>query len=86
MNDLEQELKQLIIDKLGLEDISVEDIDSHQPLFITGLGLDSIDALELGILIREKYNISFDANTEDMSKHFASIHNLAQFIFSQQQI
>jgi len=47
---MENELKQLIIDALDLEDISVADIDSHDALFNEGLGLDSIDALELGLL------------------------------------
>jgi len=51
---MENELKQLIIDTLDLEDISVADIDSQAPLFNDGLGLDSIDALELGLAIRKK--------------------------------
>lgn len=50
---MENELKQLIIDALALEDISINDIDSHAPLFNEGLGLDSIDALELGLAIRK---------------------------------
>jgi acyl carrier protein len=85
MNELEQELKQLIIDGLKLEDITVEEINSRDALFTTGLGLDSIDALELVILIKSKYNVTFDTNSEDMNRHFASIHNLAQFILSQQK-
>ncbi|WP_442919643.1 phosphopantetheine-binding protein [Methylobacter sp.] len=77
---MENELKQLIIDTLDLEDISVEDIDSHTPLFNDGLGLDSIDALELGLAIRKKYNIKIDAEKEDVVKIFASVSALAEYI------
>ncbi len=51
---LEQEVKQLIIDVLQLEDVSVADIDSAAPLFVEGLGLDSIDALELGVALQKR--------------------------------
>ena len=57
MNELELELKQLIIDSLDLEDISADDIDSDDALFVDGLGLDSIDALELGVALQKKYGI-----------------------------
>jgi acyl carrier protein len=77
---MENELKQLIIDTLDLEDISVADIDSHAPLFNDGLGLDSIDALELGLAIRKKYNVKIDAEKEDVVKIFASISSLAEYI------
>ncbi|MCX7102748.1 MAG: phosphopantetheine-binding protein [Methylobacter sp.] len=77
---MENELKQLIIDTLDLEDLSVEDIDSHAALFNDGLGLDSIDALELGLAIRKKYNVKIEAEKEDVVKIFASVSSLAQFI------
>jgi acyl carrier protein len=77
---MENELKQLIIDTLDLEDISVADIDSQAPLFNDGLGLDSIDALELGLAIRKKYNVKIDAEKEDVVKIFASILTLADYI------
>lgn len=77
---MENELKQLIIDTLDLEDISVADIDSHAPLFNDGLGLDSIDALELGLAIRKKYTIKIDAEKEDVVKIFASVSALAEYI------
>jgi acyl carrier protein len=77
---MENELKQLIIDTLDLEDISVADIDSQAPLFNDGLGLDSIDALELGLAIRKKYNVKIDAEKEDVVKIFASISSLAEYI------
>jgi acyl carrier protein len=79
---MENELKQLIIDTLDLEDISVADIDSQAPLFNDGLGLDSIDALELGLAIRKKYNIKIDAEKEDVVKIFASVSTLADYIQS----
>ena len=82
MQELEQELKQLLIEVLNLEDLSVEQIDSEAPLFGDGLGLDSIDALEFGIAIRKKYDVKMDADAETTRNHFASIANLARFIGS----
>jgi acyl carrier protein len=79
---MENELKQLIIDALDLEDISADDIDSHEPLFNTGLGLDSIDALELGLAIRKKYDVKIDAEKDDVAKIFASVSSLAAYIES----
>jgi acyl carrier protein len=80
MQELERELKQLLIEVLNLEDISVEQIDSGAPLFGDGLGLDSIDALEFGIAIRKKYDVKMDGDAETIRKHFGSIANLARFI------
>ncbi|PPD47364.1 MAG: acyl carrier protein [Methylobacter sp.] len=77
---MENELKQLIIDALDLEDISIADIDSQAPLFNDGLGLDSIDALELGLAIRKKYNVKIDAEKEDVVKIFSSVATLAAYI------
>lgn len=76
------ELKQLIITSLDLEDISAADIDENAALFGDGLGLDSIDALELGLAISKKYDVKIDAENEDTKKHFASVSNLAKFIES----
>jgi acyl carrier protein len=80
---MENELKQLIIEALALEDISVADIDSHEALFNGGLGLDSIDALELGLAIRKKYNIKIDSEKEDVVKIFSSVSTLAEYIKAQ---
>lgn len=80
MSTMEHELKRLIIDTLDLEDIDVGDIDSEAPLFNEGLGLDSIDALELGLTIRKKYDIKIDAEKEDVEKIFASVSALANYI------
>ena len=54
---LEKEIKTLIIESLELEDITIDDIKDEEPLFISGLGLDSIDALELGMALKKKYHI-----------------------------
>lgn len=77
---LENELKQMIIEALDLEDISVDDIDTNAPLFIDGLGLDSIDALELGVALQKKYGLSLSADADSNRQHFASIVALASFV------
>jgi acyl carrier protein len=77
---LEQEVKELIIDVLQLEDISPKDIDTDAPLFVEGLGLDSIDALELGVALQKKYGISLSADSEETRRHFASVRALAAMI------
>ena len=82
MNETEQALKELIIEALNLEDLGPEDIDSSAPLFGDGLGLDSIDALELGVAIRHKYGISLDIDSEEVRTHFESVANLALFVDS----
>lgn len=79
---LEQELKELIISSLELEDITACDIDSNEALFIEGLGLDSIDALELGLAIKKKYGITMSSEGEENKKHFASVSALADFILA----
>jgi acyl carrier protein len=79
---LEQEVKQMIIDVLQLEDIEVADIDSAAPLFVDGLGLDSIDALELGVALQKRYGISLSADAEDTRRYFASVQALAGLISS----
>ncbi len=80
MNDTEQAIKELIIEVLNLEDVAPDDIDSAAPLFGDGMGLDSIDALELGVAIRRKYDVELDVNSEEIREHFASVANLARFV------
>jgi acyl carrier protein len=79
---LERELKELVVEALGLEDVSPQDIVSGDPLFVEGLGLDSIDALELAMAVSKKYKIKMDAKSTNYRGHFASIHSLAKFIAS----
>lgn len=80
MSELKEQLKSLIIETLDLEDISNDDIKDDEPLFIDGLGLDSIDALELGLAIKKVFNVKIDANSEDTKQHFSSVNNLSAFI------
>jgi acyl carrier protein len=77
---LEQEVKELIIEALQLEDMSAADIDTDAPLFVEGLGLDSIDALELGVALQKKYGISLSADSADTRRHFASVRALAAMV------
>lgn len=83
MQDLQQEIKQLIIDSLNLEGLTPDDIDAQAPLFGDGLGLDSIDALELGLAIKGRYGIVLSADDENTRRHFASVEALAALIRSQ---
>lgn len=77
-------MKQLIVSALNLEDLSPEDIDSEEPLFgDPGLGLDSIDALELGVAIRKTYGIRIETVSDEVRRHFACIRSLAAFIREQ---
>lgn len=80
MQALEREIKELIISSLSLEDIAADDIDSAAPLFVEGLGLDSIDALELGLALQKRYGISFAADSDDAKRHFASVDALAAYV------
>lgn len=80
MTDLSTEVKQLIIETLDLEDIEPADINDEEALFVDGLGLDSIDALELGVAIKKAYDVKIDGNTDDSKKHFYSVKTLCDFI------
>lgn len=81
---LEDKIKQLIIDSLELEDITIEDIADDEPLFNEGLGLDSIDALELGMALKKEFNLKVDKDKEDTKNHFYSVKTIADFIRTQQ--
>ncbi|WP_034946401.1 phosphopantetheine-binding protein [Erwinia oleae] len=83
MEELSLEIKQMIIDTLNLEELSVDDIDSSAPLFGDGLGLDSIDALELGLAVKNRYGVILSAESEEMRLHFYSVASLAAFIQTQ---
>lgn len=82
MQQLEQEIKNLIISSLQLEDVGPEDIDITAPLFVEGLGLDSIDALELGLALQKKYGVSMSADADETRRHFRSVQSLAAFVDS----
>lgn len=76
---LENDLKQLIIDELKLEDFTVDDIKNNEPLFGEGLGLDSLDAVELVVILKKHYQIDLE-DMEKAREAFASIDSLAAYI------
>ena len=77
---MENEIKLLIIESLFLEDIKPEDIKNDEALFGDGLGLDSIDALELGIALQRKYGIIIKEGDEKNRQHFSSVNSLIEFV------
>ena len=83
MDNLISDLKKQIIAQLNLQDIKPEDITDDQPLFVEGLGLDSIDALELIVLLQQNYKIKL-SNAEDGPKVFRSVRTLAEYITAHQ--
>lgn len=80
MTDLKLEIKRLIVEVLSLEDIAPEDIADDTPLFDGGLGLDSIDALELGIALRKRYQVQIGANDANVREYFRSVRSLSELI------
>ena len=86
LNLLKLDIKKLIISALDLEDLTPEDIDDGAMLFgDEGLGLDSIDALELGVALRKKYKLQLEANDAGNREHFRSVSTLALLVQSQIQ-
>lgn len=83
MEELIEKLKKEIIEVLNLEDIEPEDIDADDPLFNEGLGLDSIDALELIVLLEKNYGIKIE-DPRDGRKIFFSIKTMAEYITEHQ--
>jgi acyl carrier protein len=76
----ELEVAQLIVETLNLEDVSAEEIEPDAPLFRDGLGLDSIDALELSLGIKQKYGIQLKADDENIIEIFSSLSKLTRYI------
>ncbi len=86
MDSLKLEIKQLLIEALDLEDLTPADIADDAPLFDTdGIGLDSIDALEIGIALRKRYHLAIATNDERTREHFRSIDTLAALVASQRE-
>ena len=83
---IKADLKVLIIETLELEDISPDEIVDDEALFNEGLGLDSIDALEIGVALQKKYGFKLDPENDDVKKHFASINALASYVAEQQGV
>lgn len=84
MDKLIQELKEEIIEALNLEDMEPSDIDADEPLFGDGLGLDSIDALELIVLLEKNYGIKVE-DPKKGKEIFASVRTMAEFITANQK-
>lgn len=80
LTDFESEVAALIIESLNLEDIAVEEIDPEAALFNDGLGLDSIDALELSMSLATKYGVKLKSDDPDNKKIFSSLRQLAAFV------
>lgn len=80
MDSLSHEIKELIITTLNLEGMTPDEIETEAPLFGDGLGLDSIDALELGLAFKKQYGVTLSAESQEMRQHFYSVESLARFI------
>lgn len=80
MGKLHNELKQMIIDVLDLEDIEVDEIIDSEPLFVEGLALDSIDALEIGLALQKHYGIKLKSDSKETRQHFSSINALVALL------
>ena len=78
--EAERELAELLVESLNLDGVAPDGIDPEAPLFNTGLGLDSIDALELALAISKKYGFQLRSDNEDNRRIFASLRALAEHI------
>ena len=76
----EKKMAELIVESLNLEDIRAEDIEPEKPLFGEGLGLDSIDALELALAITQNYAIQLKADDKNMQQAFGTLRSLNTFV------
>lgn len=76
----EARIKEIIVSSLDLEDVSPAEIETDAPLFGEGLGLDSIDALELGMAIKKEFGITFSKDPAENKKVFHSVKTLAEFV------
>jgi acyl carrier protein len=84
MEDLKQNLKALLVEHLNLKDINPEDIGDDQPIFGEGLGLDSIDALELIVMLQQHYGIRL-TKADNGPKVLASVNSMAEYITAHQK-
>jgi acyl carrier protein len=79
------EIKRFIIETLALEDVQPEDIGDDEPLFVEGLGLDSIDGLELDIALRKKFHIEVVEGKPATGNHLATVRSLVAFLSTKVQ-
>lgn len=81
IEDIEDQIRQVILDSVEVEGLTSADLPSDAQLFgDAGVGLDSIDALEIGAALRRKFNINFKANSAENREYFKSIATLAKFV------
>jgi acyl carrier protein len=80
MDELDDELKRLIIDTLQLPGVRPSDIDPAAPLFGEGLGLDSVDALEIAVALKRRYGIKLSPNSMETRKYFSSVRTLSELV------
>lgn len=85
LTNSEKEVAELILESLNLEDITASDIDPEAALFNEGLGLDSIDALELAMAITQKYSFQLKSDDSNNAQIFSSLRNLTNHIEAQRQ-
>ena len=85
MSNMERAVSKMIIEVLSLENILAEEIDPDAPLFSDGLGLDSIDALELSLAISQRYGAQIRAEDNDVNQIFSSVRSLTKYIESNRQ-
>ena len=83
--EIETKLKETVVSALDLEDLTPADIETDVPLFGEGLGLDSIDALELGMAVKKAFGVSFPSNPADNKQIFRSVKTLADYVEAQQK-
>ena len=83
--EIEAKLKDTVVSSLDLEDLTPTDIETDVPLFGEGLGLDSIDALELGMAVKKAFGITFSSNPAENKQIFRSVKTLADYVESQQK-
>ena len=83
--EIETKLKETVVSALDLEDLTPADIETDVPLFGEGLGLDSIDALELGMAVQQAFGVSFSPNPADNKQIFRSVKTLADYVEAQQK-
>lgn len=81
-----RELASVVVEALGLEEVDANQIDLDQPLFGDGLGLDSLDMLELSLAIQQKYGVKLRADDERNTAIFASLNSLATHVVASQAV
>ena len=79
-SELEEQIRQVILSSVEVDGLTAADLTADQPLFGDGIGLDSIDALEIGAALRKKYQVKFKANSSENRAHFRTIASLVDFI------